>query len=160
MARELENALTLTDTPVQIKTEASAPAALHGSVMVLIQFDVCEVDFERQAARIVRQRLERAAPALVKPYANWLSEDYFIFHLREIAGSPTAAELVCAEGARIAQIVRGETAQLSDGERNEILQSRISYYPNDLAVIGWNAAFLYDSEIGAETAIQLLEYAN
>src|SRR5438309_3172162 len=248
MARELENALTLPDTPVQIKTEASAPAALHGSVMVLIQFDVCEeirldrlreifsartveqpsfkhpapgyvryqrppvvepieplvlesgerlqgqikyydygvlsvvlelpfsgdwdamirlgsrwaweVDFERQAARIARQRLERAAPALVKPYASWLSEDYFIFHLREIAGSPTAAELVCAEGARIAQIVRGETAQLSDGERNEILQSRISYYPNDLAVIGWNAAFLYDSEIGAETAIQLLEYAN
>ena len=32
--------------------------------------------------------------------------------------------------------------------------------PNDLAVIGWNAAFLYDSEAGAETAIQLLEYAN
>ena len=42
----------------------------------------------------------------------------------------------------------------------EILQSRISYYPNDLAVIGWNAAFIYDSEAGAETAIQLLQYAN
>ena len=27
-------------------------------------------------------------------------------------------------------------------------------------MIGWNAAFLYDSEAGAETAIQLLEYAN
>src|SRR6266550_1921319 len=35
---------------------------------------VWEVDFEREAARIARQRLERAAPALVKPYANWLSE--------------------------------------------------------------------------------------
>ncbi|MGB7352674.1 MAG: hypothetical protein WBD06_03170, partial [Acidobacteriaceae bacterium] len=31
---------------------------------------------------------------------------------------------------------------------------------NDMAVIGWNAAFLYDSKSGAETAIQLLEYAN
>ena len=29
-----------------------------------------------------------------------------------------------------------------------------------MAVIGWNAAFLYDSTVGAETAIQLLEYAN
>ena len=36
----------------------------------------------------------------------------------------------------------------------------ISYYANDLTVIGWNAAFLYDSTSGAETAIQLLEYAN
>ena len=31
---------------------------------------------------------------------------------------------------------------------------------DDLTVIGWNAAFLYDSDAGAETAIQLLEYAN
>jgi len=53
-----------------------------------------------------------------------------------------------------------ETARLSEGEKQEILQSRISYYPNDLTVIGWNAAFLYDSSTGAETAIQLLEYAN
>jgi hypothetical protein len=49
---------------------------------------------------------------------------------------------------------------LSDGERQEILQSRISYYPSDLAVIGWNAAFIYDTSVGAETAIQLLQYAN
>jgi hypothetical protein len=57
-------------------------------------------------------------------------------------------------------VVRGENQALSDGERQEILQSRISYYPNDLAVIGWNAAFIYDSPVGAETAIQLLQYAN
>ena len=49
---------------------------------------------------------------------------------------------------------------LSEGERQEILQSRISYYPSDLAVIGWNAAFIYDTPAGAETAIQLLQYAN
>lgn len=121
---------------------------------------VWDVDFSGHASRIARQKLERAAPALVKPYPDWLSEDYFIFHVREISGSPSAAELCASHGAQISQIVRGETAQLSDGERNEILQSRISYYPNDLAVIGWNAAFLYDSEAGAETAIQLLEYAN
>jgi hypothetical protein len=121
---------------------------------------VWDVDFSALASRIARQRLQHAAAALVKPYAEWLSEDYFIFHVREMTGTPSAAELCTEHGARIAQIVRGETAQLSDGERNEILQSRISYYPNDLAVIGWNAAFLYDTAAGAETAIQLLEYAN
>ncbi len=49
---------------------------------------VWDVDFEKHASRIVRQKLERAAPALVKPYSEWLSEDYFIFHVRDIAGSP------------------------------------------------------------------------
>jgi hypothetical protein len=248
MAREIENSLTLHETAVARMPELPATAPLQGSVLVLIQFDVCEeirldklreifgartleqpsfkhpapgyvryqrppvvepieplvletgerlqgqikyydygvlsvvfelpfsgdwdklvrlgsrwvweIDFERYASRIAHEKLGRATPALVKPYPEWLSEDYFIFHVREIAGSPSAAELCSTQEARIAQIVRGESAPLSEGERNEILQSRISYYPNDLAVIGWNAAFLYDSEVGAETAIQLLEYAN
>lgn len=118
--------------------------------------------FEKLASRVVKQRLERAAPALIKPYKeeDWLQEDYFIFHVREIEGSPTAEELLAAKRNQISQVVRGETNVLSDGERAEILQSRISYYPTDLAVIGWNAAFIYDTQAGAETAVQLLEYAN
>jgi hypothetical protein len=121
---------------------------------------VWDVDFEKHASRMARKCLEKAAAALVKPYPEWLSEDYFIFHVRDVAGSPSAAELVESQGARIAQIVRGEMGVLSDGERNEVLQARISYYPNDLTVIGWNGAFVYDTPAGAETAIQLLEYAN
>ncbi len=121
-----------------------------------------DTNFEKLASRVVRQRLERAAPALIKPYKeeNWLQEDYFIFHVCEIEGAPSAEELLAAQRNHIAQVVRGETATLADSERQEILLSRISYYPNDLAVIGWNAAFIYDTQAGAETAIQLLQYAN
>jgi len=67
---------------------------------------VWDVDFEKHASRIVHEKLERAAPALIKPYPEWLSEDYFIFHVREIAGSPSASELCTSQGGRIAQIVR------------------------------------------------------
>jgi len=248
MAPDTEAALTIADRPAELRAAAVVDTPLQGSVLVLIQFDVCEeirldqlrqilgartlehptlkhpapgyvryerppvvepietlvlesgerlegqikyydygvvsvvfelpfsgdwdtmirlssrwvwdVDFAGHAARVARQKLERAGPALVKRYPDWLSEDYFIFHVREIAGAPSAEELCRSQGAQIAQVVRGETAQLSEGERNEILQSRISYYPHDLSVIGWNAAFLYDTPAGAETAIQLLEYAN
>jgi hypothetical protein len=121
---------------------------------------VWDTDFASLASRIVKKRLERARPALIKPYGNWLHEDYFIFHVRDIAGKPLASEVLKTHGDQIAQIVRGETLPLSEGERQEIVQGRISYYPTDLAVIGWNGAFLYDTIAGAETAIQLLEYAN
>jgi len=124
------------------------------------------VDFAARIEPIVRERLERVPDAMVKPYTKWLSEDYFIFHVRdkghvrEKADAATAVELTRDHGLEIAQIVRGDRLTLSVGESTEVLQSRISYYENDLAVIGWNAAFLYDSDTGAETAIQLLEYAN
>jgi hypothetical protein len=121
---------------------------------------VWDVDFAARVEPVVRERLERAAPAMVRPNSRWLSEDYFIFHLRDETGTVSAADLTRDHGPEIAQIVRGDRLRLSTGECAEVLQSRISYYENDLAVIGWNAAFLLDSNAGAETAIQLLEYAN
>src|SRR5579862_6560266 len=44
---------------------------------------VWDVDFASHVEPIVRQRLERAAAAMIKPYTRWLSEDYFIFHVRD-----------------------------------------------------------------------------
>ena len=121
---------------------------------------VWEVDFAAQAMEIVRGRLERVRAVLVKPYERWLSEDYLIFHIREINGSSSVLDLLQQHGSRIAQVVRGDTGRLAESECNEVLQSRISYYATDLTVIGWSAAFIYDTASGAETAIQLLEYAN
>jgi hypothetical protein len=127
---------------------------------------VWDVDFASRVEPIVRNTVARCAAALVKPYDRWLSEDYFIFHVRAAApgqaaaGAPSAAQLTREHGAEIAQVVRGDRLQLSEGERAEVLNSQISYYAHDLAVIGWNAAFVYDTPAGAETAIQLLEYAN
>ena len=131
-----------------------------GSLVRLASRWVWDVDFASRAEPIVRQKLCGVASAMIKPYDRWLSEDYFIFHVREVAGCPPAAELMRQRSPEIAQVVRGDRLTLSEGEIREVLQSQISYYAADVAVIGWNAAFLYDSTAGAETSIQLLEYAN
>ena len=117
-------------------------------------------EFERRARAAVKDKLARAQPALMKPYKEWLVEDYFIFQLRAIAGVTAAAELIAQHGSQVAQIVRGETVPLGDSERNEVLQSSVSYYVNDVTFIGWNSALVFDTAAGAQTACELLEYAN
>ncbi|MFN7999130.1 MAG: hypothetical protein U0Q18_36250 [Bryobacteraceae bacterium] len=121
-------------------------------------------ELEKRAADVVRQSLDRAIPALVKPYEHWLSEDYYIIQLHPVTnacgGALTGDQLIAEHGAHIAQVVRGELLPLSEDERTEILQSRRSYYPEDLVVIGWTAALVYDAPEGALPIIQLLEYAN
>ena len=45
--------------------------------------------------------------------------------------------------------MRSELKPLSAAEENEVLGSSMSYYPSDLLVVGWMAAFVYDSDEGA-----------
>ena len=116
--------------------------------------------FDRLARTLVEDRLELVRPALVKPYSEWLSEDYFIFVVNSADDSRDAIRLLKERGTEIVDVIRGESVPLSENEKDEVLQSSISYYPNDVAVIGWNAAVVYDTPAGAVTAIQLLEYAN
>ncbi|HVN04025.1 MAG TPA: hypothetical protein VMT86_06375 [Bryobacteraceae bacterium] len=133
-------------------------------LMRLSSRSIAAPEIEKQAADSVRRRLKRAQPALVKPYSEWLTEDYYIIQLLPVIGGDgntvTADALIAERGGEIAQIVRGELLPLADDERMEILQSRRSYYPDDLVVIGWTAALVYDTPEDALPVMQLLEYAN
>ncbi len=117
-------------------------------------------ELEQHAEKVVRRRLERIAPAMVRPYSNWLGEDYYIFLLSEVADRPLGADLLRDHGSQIAQIIRGERAELAQAEKQDVLQSALSYYPRDLIVIGWNPSLIYDTPSGAEPSVQILEYVN
>ena len=121
-------------------------------------------ELERAAESLVNQQLLAAEPALVDRYPKRLAEDYCSVHVlhqdTESGGRLSAAEIVRQHGQVIAQIVRGERVPLSDEEVSEALNSRLSYYPDDLLVVGWSGAVLYDSPEGAVPIQQLLEYAN
>jgi hypothetical protein len=126
-------------------------------------------ELERKSVEIVKRCQSRVSAALVKPYDYQLAEDYYLIQIRPVSvsdptsgdgGMMTAAQLISRHGAAIAQIVRGETTPLSEEETSEILNSRLSYFPNDLLVVGWSAALVYDTADGAASTIQLLAYAN
>jgi hypothetical protein len=119
---------------------------------------------EKCTAELLRVHLEKAQEALFQPYRRRLSEDYYVVHLKEAldgAGSPVSASWLLSErGSEIAQLVRGDSQPLSEGERQEALLASMSYFPDDLLVTGWVASFVYDTQEGAIPTMQLLEYAN
>jgi len=125
---------------------------------------LAEPEFDRRTSEMVRGCLQRVRGALVDVYENQLSEDYYIIQVREALDEQslplTATAMLVEHGRQVAQIVRGDLSALSQSEQNEALQAALSYYPSDLLVAGWVAAFVYDTPEGAVPAIQLLEYAN
>jgi len=121
-------------------------------------------EVEEAAEKLLHDHLNRFGPALVRPSAKWLDEDYLIIDV-ESAKHPdgraaTAADLIDSSADQITRLVRGELVSLSNSEREEIVRSALSYYPNDLVVVGWAAALVYDRPEATSAVIEILEYAN
>jgi hypothetical protein len=115
-------------------------------------------ELEKRARELLGLRINAIKPSLVKPYDHWIAEDYYVIQVDPVA--LTAEDLMREYANEIAQIVRGEESRLSPTERQEVLAANMSYYPQDLLVVGWVAAFVYDTADGAAPTIDLLEYAN
>ena len=107
-----------------------------------------------------RRLMARLAPALTSPRERLLAEDYFVFVATDVDDATDAEALLAAHGGAIAQLLRGEREPLSAQERDDVLRNRISYLANDLVVPTWAAAFVYDTEAGAQAALEILEFAN
>jgi hypothetical protein len=107
-----------------------------------------------------RSLIARVPAALTRPRTEFLSEDYLVFSVTGLPEATTADALLKTRGSTIAQLLRGEREELSHDEREEVLRHRLSYFSTDLVVPTWNAAFIYDTEAGAQDVAEILEFAN
>ena len=107
-----------------------------------------------------RALVTQLADAVNHPRSDFLSEDYWVFTVTGADDVTTAEEVVTHHGAQLAQLLRAEREALSGQEREEALRHRISYLATDLVIPTWNGAFVYDTEAGAQAALEILEFAN
>jgi hypothetical protein len=89
-----------------------------------------------------------------------LSEDYLVYVVHELAEPQPSKALLDAQGHTIAAMLRGERQRLSEEEEQTILSHHITYLVDDLVIPTWNAAFVYDTPVGAQAALEILEFAN
>lgn len=102
----------------------------------------------------VRQTL---GSALQMPSRSMIQEDYLWAGVQRWSEPLTGTELQ----ARIdlEPLLSGEDRPLSEGARRELLRHRYSYYEDDLVVLTWDRAFIYEPRGDTDVA-DVLEVAN
>ncbi len=112
------------------------------------------------AERLCRHVLDRIGAAVTRRRDRFLNEDYLVFTVHPDPEIPDATTLLSAHGPVIAQLLRGERDALSEQERGNVLDHRISYYATDVVIPTWSSALVFDTEAGAQGALEILEFAN
>jgi len=124
------------------------------------QSTIDNANLERQTEQCCRHAIERLRQALTRPRDRLLVEDYVVFAVTSLDEPLTGDAMLDRHGDAIALLLRGERQALSRQERDEVLRHRLSYLSDDLVVPTWNAAFVYDTDAGAQAALEILEFAN
>ncbi len=97
------------------------------------------------------------ADALVNPTSSTLAEDYLMGVVQKFDSHVTAADIL--HNVDLVPLLSGEQRTLSDGARADLLRQRFSYYADDLVVLTWDRAFIYEPRDDSDVA-DVLEVAN
>jgi hypothetical protein len=139
----------------------SRPFAGPWDELVRLGQDLIENEtLEQQATEACTRVAGRIAPALVGGRTAFLTEDYLAFVVHGCSPPQNAEQVIETHGTDIAQLLRGERQALSRQEREEVLRHRLSYLTDDLIVPAYNAAFVLDTEAGAQGTLEILEFVN
>ena len=86
-----------------------------------------------------------------------VEEDYLVGLVQAFDQPLSAAAL--QQRVDLVPLLSGEQRALSDGARQDLLRQRFSYYTDDLVVLTWDRAFIYEPR-GDSDVIDVLEVAN
>jgi hypothetical protein len=89
-----------------------------------------------------------------------LIEDYFIIEIERFAETVDAETLLGEHFTELAGLLLGERKRLAATEAEEALRTRFSYHEDDLTIVQWDTAFVYDRPESARAIEDILEFAN
>ena len=95
--------------------------------------------------------------AIERPAETHIEEDYLLAVVNRLEEPLTAEALL--ERVDLIPLLTGESRPLSAGARADLLRQRFSYYTDDLVVLTWDRAFLYEPR-GDTDVRDVLEVAN
>ena len=97
------------------------------------------------------------ADALVRPSPSTIEEDYLIGAVEAFSETLNAEDL--QRRVDLVPLLSGERRSLSAAARQDLLRQSFSYYTDDLVVLTWDRAFIYEPRHDSDVA-DVLEVAN
>lgn len=134
---------------------------MSGPLSNWVEFSVqlCGNDTLRLASRReVEALLDDIREAVTRPRVADIVEDYMIYEIRALAAPLAPPEIHTDFAVPLAQMLRSESSPLSDEEVQDALACRLSFGPDDLAIVDWNASIVFDRD--ADDVRTVLELGN
>lgn len=128
-------------------------------ILAEIEFDLPDVFFEEtlvlkeEAITHCREVLKKKGCRDIEE----LSEEYSVYAVSDYGGDP---EQFFKFKDRIASLLKSEKLALDPHEIEYTLSSNLKYAKNDLAIIDWDGAFIFDPDADFASNVELLELAN
>jgi hypothetical protein len=111
------------------------------------------------AVSTVRRICDDYASALDKRHPP-LVEDYLIIEIERFSDPVDAETLLDDHASELASLLLGERRPLSGSETDEAMRTRFSYHEDDLTILQWDTAIVYDRGESARAIEDILEFAN
>jgi len=139
------------DVAFHVKGYAPDIITVEGIVEVEDIFHDRVFDLKEKVIDVARTILQKH-----NTYKNF-EEEYGIFCVSEYVGDP---EELLSFAPRIASFLKSEKATLDPKEIQQTLETSIKYAKDDLLIVDWDGAFIFDGSGQFDETIELLELAN
>jgi len=106
----------------------------------------------------VERVFESVREAVERPLLRHIVEDYCVFSIHSRSRDEPPAEFFARSQHDFGRAIEAESGTLSEEQLARTIGAQMSYGPDDLAVIDWNAAILIDPE--PNDIIAVLQHAN
>ena len=144
---------------VSVQLRIPIPAGTSLAQLVAVTDEVYDSPGVDELARAEAEAMCKQIPEAMKGQHFWEgSESYHVVFVERFRSRPTSDEVL--SDASLARLILGETSAkaLSGHEQFDVTKHAFSYFDDDLTVVDWNSAFVYEPS-GSRDIPDLLEIA-
>jgi hypothetical protein len=111
----------------------------------------------KDSRRLVEELIKTIHPSVNRPQISEFYEDYVIFQIRAFDDHGAHARLLAESPTMVAQVLRADEDLRSEQEVQDALSVQVSYGSDDLTLVDWVAAIIFDA--AADDTRAVLEFA-